>query len=335
MRAYRFGMGSIVALAAACSAHGTEQSLNSETLDDRAEVQRAEGGATKDVATISDMTVARTAAVASIVGDEMAQRLASFGANKVVWSLDLPDGNTVTWRELHEGIVAISVLGPSMPSVPEEAVRAVTAVEVFEAFMPGAPIPNALTELSERQAEMAPVYSALAEATDAFPEFRHAPDWAPDAEVNEQTEIGSSVEELGGEFSQVGSALDAQSCFDQANGTCGASGTASNWTVSRKNLTTASSSALRKIERTDQIIVMGIGCGQVGQVQYSIEFYDWWGSGWETWLDTSLPTGPGFFTFNGVWRLQLEDYEDFDVRIKMFDFSGSDMGSHCAYGYND
>lgn len=263
----------------------------------------------------------------------MAARLRAFSPNTNVFSVDLPDGNTARWRELHEGIVTVSISGPSMPSIPAEAIKAMSATEVYDALLPDAPLPEALVKLDLRQQEMAPVYAALSGAREMFPEFQHAPDWNPSAELADP--VSEVLIALDGEFGQIGSALDAQSCFATAGG-CGAIAAGANWNVSRKNLTVASSSASRKIERSDQSTVVGIGCGQVGQVSYKVEYYDWWWSGWETWVDVSLPVSGGTFTYFGEWRLTLDGgAEDFDVRITMYDFNVSDKGSHCAFGYND
>lgn len=254
---------------------------------------------------------ARFSAVASVVGEEAAQKLMVHADEKAepIYELTLQNGNRVSWYEPMAGFLAVSVVGTSSASYDAGQFRGLhTASDAFRAIAPGQPVPLVLTALDERQAEFAPLYRKLQDAKERFASIA-LPGFSEDATDPTPSE----------DFRVVEQSLTAEECINKAKFSCVTNPW--DWLVTQKNRTATST-----ITQGDTFAVEGIGCCQTGDITYRVRYQEWWS--YTQWFAHDLAAG----WWVGQWNLGLASNNDFDFEGMLFNFAAGDKGSQCATG---
>jgi hypothetical protein len=263
----------------------------------------------------------RFAAVSEVVGEAAAKRVMTTADVQALplYKLALPNGNSIEWYEILDGVAVAVESGSSASSIdPALKLRKMTATELFSALAPGSASPAELVQLDQRQLEMAPIYRSLQAAADRYSNVRLSPLHSTVAEAV-KPELPLSNLSAGEGVGQVQLGLSSAECFAQ---TIACSSSPVDWRVLQADRT-----ANATINRSDTQSVVGIGCTQSGQVTYRVRYRTWFT--WTTWFGYDVPAG----AWVGPWHF-FDNVLDFDFESRLYNFEAGDKASQCAAGHD-
>jgi hypothetical protein len=206
---------------------------------------------------------------------------------------------------------------------------------LFLTLEPLEAVPRELMALEQRQLQMRPVYEALSQVQDLFPELQPtrlegvvtADSRLELIEAKRQDSAGAlpianqRPAEHAAEIGQVRAALTSDQCLAKANYCEDAS---ADWIVVRQNIT-----ADTVFGEADQSRVWGVGCCLAGQISYAF-LYSRGPGDVETWFDYDLTAGQ----FVDHWSFD-NNFRGFMFVVNMYNFTFGSLATQCAGGRND
>lgn len=244
----------------------------------------------------------RRRAVAAVVGEAAAARVTG-EAERVepAYTLSLPNGNSIAWYEVLEGI-PIAVESGTEPSTLTRPMKfdAHRAGDLFSALFPTAELPLELAELDARQHELEPAYRALATAAPGSRAPAHA-------------------EHLPAVTSAHPADLDPPStpphCL--ARSWCGRSGL--DWTRTQHERTAPSALSSGEAAWSD-----ASSCVSAGSATHRVRYSTWWTT--TPWLETELIEGSSA----SIWT--VSETLPLATESRLADFSEGAAASQCLTG---